>query len=184
MMRVMENGKFGPSGTDNNVYFKHSSMYQHGKGNLKQLSGNQLSSMQRFIDNIRKFMVDNCDSHYIMRCSMSAPEDKVHILMIGSDISGNMKYDLEVIVDIDSPNVYLSRGLDIRNYNKLHDIVLDVLGNLTQNIPFTIGCLDFPCEGKFEEGYIAGYTREADTCIIYVCDSLKFDRKEDTEGVE
>lgn len=142
---------------------------RHGRGASRELTKEQLKSLQDASNSFRKSLVDSCISHALYRCNLTCVDGIVYILISGSDENGNMK-ELQVGYNLESGEVATSK-IVLEGSLELGKSILNMLMTLSK-LPRDIGMLDIPMEGKFEEGIITNYNKEEGTVLIIIKDSL------------
>lgn len=145
---------------------------EFGVGKRFVLSKFQLESIQRICDNFRKAIMDNCYSHALYRCTLTADEDMVYLNIKGSDIKGNIQ-DLQVGYDFNTKDIY-TRKVEFTNEEKVGREIYSMILKMMEKLPFTVGMLSIPLEGKFLEGSLMGYCYESGTKFIIIQDSLDY----------
>lgn len=143
---------------------------KHGIGKVDSLTKSQLDCLQKVCKNFRNALVDNCMSHALYRCNISSNNNMVHVLISGTDANGNMK-DLALSLDLETMEVY-TVSIEVDNKKLIADELYNMIVKLMETIPLTVGMLDIPMEGKFEEGVITGYNKEQGTVLFVIKDSL------------
>lgn len=142
----------------------------YGIGKVDKLTKGQLKCLQSICRDLREVLVDNCMSHALYRCNLSSNDNIIYLLISGTDINGNMK-ELQVGYNLDTEEVYTFR-IELDNKKLIGNEVYNLIVKIMKIIPFSVGMLDIPLEGRFEEGYITGYKKEKGTMLLIVEDSL------------
>ena len=144
---------------------------EYGTGKTEALNQSQLRCLQSVCKNFREVIVDNCMSHALYRCNISSKENLILIVIWGTNERGNMK-ELQVGLNLDTNEVYTYK-LELENKKLVGQEIYNMLVKLMDTIPFTVGMLDIPMEGRFEEGVISGYKKEKGTVLFAIKDSLE-----------
>lgn len=145
---------------------------EHGTGTIKSLNKYQLESLQKICKGVRDSLADNCMSHALYRCNLSSNDNLILLLISGTDARGNMK-ELHVGLNLDTMEVY-TLEIELENRKLIGKEIYDMIVKLMKVIPYPIGMLDIPMEGKFEEGVELGYNKEEGTYLIVIKDSLNY----------
>lgn len=143
---------------------------EHGVGQVKELTKSQLSCLQSVCSRFREAIVDNCMSHALYRCNLSSQDNIIYLVISGTDLNGNMK-ELQVGLNLDTDEVYTFR-IELDNKNLIGKEIYDMIVKLMETIPLSVGMLDIPLEGRFEEGIMMGYNKEEGTVLFVIKDSL------------
>lgn len=143
---------------------------KHGTDKVNNLTKSQLNCLQKVCKDFRNALVDNCMSHALYRCNLSSNNNMVHTLISGTDANGNMK-DLALSLDLETREIY-TVTIEVDNKSLIANELYNMIIKLMETIPLTVGMLDIPMEGKFEEGVISDYNKEAGTVLLVVKDSL------------
>lgn len=142
----------------------------YGTGKVDNLTKTQLSCLQSVCKNFREALVDNCMSHALYRCNLSSRDNIIYLVISGTDANGNMK-ELQVGLNLDTQEVYTFR-IELDNRALIGKELYNMIVKLMETVPFSVGMLDIPLEGRFEEGVITGYNKEPGTVLFVVKDSL------------
>lgn len=143
---------------------------EYGTGEVKNLTKNQLSCLQSVCKRLREALVDNCMSHALYRCTLYSNENIIYLKISGTDANGNMK-PLSIGLNLDTKEVYTFK-IELDNLDLIGKEIYDMIVKLMETIPFSVGMLDIPLEGRFEEGVMTGYKKEKNTVLFVVKDSL------------
>lgn len=146
-------------------------LQEYGIGKVESLNKSQLRCLQSVCKNFREAIVDNCMSHALYRCNISSKENLIYIVVWGTDERGNMK-ELQVALNLDTNEVYTYK-IELEDKILVGQEIYNMIVKLMETIPFTVGMLDIPMEGRFEEGVISGYNKEKGTILFIVKDSLE-----------
>lgn len=144
---------------------------KYGTGAVEKLSKSQLSCLQSVCKGFREALVENCMSHALYRCNLSSRENLIVLVISGTDVAGNMK-ELQVGYNLDTSEVYTFR-IEIDDRDLIGRELYNMIVKLMETIPFSVGMLDIPLEGKFEEGVLTGYNGEEGTVLFVIKDSLE-----------
>jgi len=144
---------------------------EYGTGKVENLNKNQLRCLNSVCKDFREIIVDNCMSHALYRCNLSSRDNIIYLVISGTDEKGNMK-ELQVGYNLDTEEVYTFR-IELDNKAQVGKAIYDMIVKLMETIPFTVGMLDIPLEGRFEEGVISGYNKEQGTVLFIIKDSLE-----------
>ena len=79
--------------------------------------------------------------------------------------------ELQVGLNLDTDEVYTFR-IELDNKNLIGKEIYDMIVKLMETIPLSVGMLDIPLEGRFEEGIMTGYNKEEGTVLFVIKDSL------------
>ncbi|MGV3076423.1 hypothetical protein ACEE21_15195 [Clostridium baratii] len=142
----------------------------YGTGKVDKLTKSQLSCLQSVCKTFREVLVDNCMSHALYRCNLSSRDNIIYLVISGTDANGNMK-ELQVGLNLDTQEVYTFR-IELDNRALIGKELYNMIVKLMETVPFSVGMLDIPLEGRFEEGVITGYNKEPGTVLFVVKDSL------------
>lgn len=143
---------------------------KYGTGKVDNLTKAQLACLQAVCKDFREVLVDNCMSHALYRCTLSSKDNIIYLVISGTDVNGNMK-ELQVGLNLDTQEVYTFR-VELDNRDLVGKGIYNMILKLMETIPFSVGMLDIPLEGKFEEGLITGYNKESGTMLFIIRDSL------------
>lgn len=143
------------------------------EGERVKLNKYNLGCLQRITDKLRKTLYDNCMSHSLYRCTMTARENMVQLQIKGADLKGNL-VELIVACDLETKEIYTDK-IELENENVIADEIYNMILKIMETIPFTVGLYQFPIEGKFETGWESDYTFEKGTKLLYIEDSKDFD---------
>lgn len=144
----------------------------HGMGEKKNLIKSQLACLTRVCGSFRDTLVDGCLSHALYRCTLTCNEDIVFLDISGADDRGNVKA-LQVAYNLETSEV-ITGAIKFENDKLVGSEIYNMLVRLMELVPFTVGMLDIPLEGTFDEGIIMDYNKEADTKFILIKDSLDY----------
>ena len=142
----------------------------YGTGKITNLNKSQLSCLYSVCKTFREVLVDNCMSHALYRCNLSSNDNIIYLVISGTDANGNMK-ELQVGLNLDTQEVYTFR-IELDNRKLIGKELYNMIVKLMETVPFSVGMLDIPLEGKFEEGIMTGYKKEEGTILFVVKDSL------------
>lgn len=142
----------------------------HGTGQKVALTKAQLQALQRICNAFRNYLDDNCLNYALYRCNLTSINGLIFAVLAGSDDRGNLS-ELHIIYDMNTGETEQKR-IKVKGLDRAGKELYNLLLNLAQSIPFSVGMLDFPVCGKFEKGYIMGYNKEPGTSLIVIEDSL------------
>lgn len=142
----------------------------HGSGEKKNLNKSQLGALERMCNRFRNLINDNCTNYGLYRCTLSSDGDIIYAVLSGADYDGNLG-ELQFGYDMNTNETY-SRKIKVKNPDVVGKALYEMILELTRIIPFSVGMLDFPIEGKFEKGFIMEYNKEPGTSLIIIKDSL------------
>lgn len=141
-----------------------------GVGEKKKLSKPQLQSLQRVCNGLRDHLVDVCESHALYRCNLTAEGGFANILLVGANLDGDME-EVEVAINLETKEM-ITRGIKFSRKNDVANKMYNMIINLMDLVPFSVGLLNIPIEGRFLEGIVTGYRLEEGTYLIEIKDSL------------
>lgn len=143
---------------------------EHGEGEKLDLNRAKLSCLQRICKPFRESIERNCNNYALYRCNITANDNIIYAILSGSDDNGNIS-ELQFAYDFSDGNVY-SRKIKVKNEGLVAKELYNLVENIVNTIPYSVGMLDFPIEGNFKEGFQMGYNKEPGTALIIIKDSL------------
>ena len=143
---------------------------RHGSGEKIELSKDKLSALQRVCDKFRKMMETNCTNYALYRCNLTSQDNMIYAVLTGASYEGNV-HELQFGVSMVTGEVFTEK-IKVNNGGAVGKELYNLVVNLNKLVPFTVGMLDFPIEGKFEKGFQMEYNKESGTALIIIKDSL------------
>lgn len=143
---------------------------KYGYGTPKKLTRHQLDCLYRICNNFRKLLVENCEDYLLYRCTLTSDGTIIYATIACSDLDGTI-VQTQLGYDYENLEIY-TRKINIKNECKVSSALFDLVVELTKIIPYQVGMLDFPIEGRFEEGTVRGYKDEKGSYLIVIEDSL------------